>query len=425
MNRYRFLLNRQAALKKEGSDLAALETSWTDEQRKRAGEIAAELAQVETDLAIVKQLHDAERVAPAAGATGVTVHDNRADDPKHGFRNIGEFAIAVKQAQDAGRGHLSANAVDERLLLAAPTDFHKSTGSDEGRMIPPAFRNEIWEAVDNQDQSLINEVDTEPTSSNSVGIITDESTPWGSSGVQARWRSEAEQMTASKLATKEELAKLDEIFVFVLATEELLSDAPRLTARIQKKAPMALTYKLNEAIVNGTGAGTPLGWMKSGALVSVAKETGQAAATVVAANVAKMFARQINPGRAVWKVNQDVLPQLLTMTLGNNAVYALPQNGFVNAPGGFLLGRPVQFLENCETLGTKGDIQFVDPKGYYAARRQNDVDYAESIHLFFDYNIRAFRFILRILGQPYLSAPISPAKGSNTRSHFVSLDTRA
>ena len=39
--------------------------------------------------------------------------------------------------------------------------------------------------------------------------------------------------------------------------------------------------------------------------------------------------------------------------------------------------------------------------------------------------LRAFRWIFRVGGQPVLSAPVSPAKGSATKSHFVVLDDRA
>lgn len=202
---------------------------------------------------------------------------------------------------------------------------------------------------------------------------------------------------------------------------------PRLSDRLTRKAGQAIRYKANEAIVNGTGSGQPLGWFTSSAKVSVAKESGQTAATVVAANVAKMYARVINPGQAVWYINQDVLPQLLTMTLGNNSVWTPPATGFTNAPGGFLLGRPVQFLENCQTVGTQGDIQLVNPRGYYAITKGGgeSIEFAESMHLFFDYNIDAFRWIFRLNGQPFASAPVTPAKGSTTRSHFVVLDTRS
>jgi hypothetical protein len=63
--------------------------------------------------------------------------------------------------------------------------------------------------------------------------------------------------------------------------------------------------------------------------------------------------------------------------------------------------------------------------GYEAFRKQNGVSFAESIHLFFDYNVRAFRWIFRIGGQPVLSAPVTPARSAATKSHFVGLAARA
>jgi hypothetical protein len=47
-----------------------------------------------------------------------------------------------------------------------------------------------------------------------------------------------------------------------------------------------------------------------------------------------------------------------------------------------------------------------------------------SMHLWFDQNLTAFRFVLRMNGQPWLSSAITRKNGSNTLSHFVNLQTR-
>jgi hypothetical protein len=38
--------------------------------------------------------------------------------------------------------------------------------------------------------------------------------------------------------------------------------------------------------------------------------------------------------------------------------------------------------------------------------------------------LTAFRWLFRLGGQPFLSAPVTPAQGSNTRSHFIALAAR-
>lgn len=419
---YKALLQERSDLIAEGKKLFekadAESRGLSEEEKTRDDEINARLAEVNADI----QRHEArrERERTAAALPRIEMRERVEDDPKRGFADIADFALAVKGVYTPG------GAVDTRLLIgAAPSDYHQEVGSGEGRMVPPAFRQEVWEVANEQD-AMIAETDNEPTSSNAVEFLRDETTPWGSTGIQAKWRTEASQMTPSKLVTEGEMMRLQDLYAFVTATDNLLSDAPRLATRLTRKSGEAIRWKINKAIVEGTGVGQPKGYMAAGCLVSVAKESGQAADTLVAGNVAKMLARVINPGNAIWYINQDVLPQLITMTLGQQPIWTPPSSGLVNAPGGMLFGRPVRFNEHCATLGDAGDIHLVNLRqGYYAITGEGGVQFASSMHLYFDYGLQAFRWTFRMNGQPFLSTAISPNKGSSTRSHFVTLDARA
>jgi HK97 family phage major capsid protein len=70
-------------------------------------------------------------------------------------------------------------------------------------------------------------------------------------------------------------------------------------------------FKLQDAFINGTGSGQPLGILNSSAKVSVAKESGQTTKTINKTNVDKMYSRMDARvrGRSVWHVNQDCEPQ--------------------------------------------------------------------------------------------------------------------
>ncbi|NMC84296.1 MAG: phage major capsid protein [Anaerolineaceae bacterium] len=396
---------------KENRDLSTDEKSRDDEINVRLEVLNADI-----------QRHEArrERERTAQALQRIEIHERIEDDPKRGFADVADFALAVKSLYTPG------GLRDERLVMgAAPTDFHQESGASEGSMVPPAFRQEIWE-VSLEEDALLPETDNEPTSSNSVEFLKDETTPWGATGVQARWRSEASQMSPSKLVTEGEQMRLHDLYAFVTATDQIMSDAPRLATRLTRKAGQAIRYKANSAIVGGTGTGQPLGYMKAGCLVSVAKESGQTANTVNANNIAKMYSRILGASGAIWHINQDVLPQLMLMTLGNQPIWTPPSSGFANAPGGILLGRPVRFSEHCETVGSQGDIQLVNLRaGYYSITNQGGIQFASSMHLYFDYGLQAFRWTFRMNGQPFLSKPITPAKGTSTRSHFVVLDVRA
>jgi len=130
---------------------------------------------------------------------------------------------------------------------------------------------------------------------------------------------------------------------------------------------------------------------------------------------------------ARWFINVDCLPQLqnLSQTVGVGGVPVfLPPGGISASPYGTLYGRPVQPIEYCATLGTVGDIVLADMKGY-ATGTAGGVGQAVSMHLRFDYMQSAFRFNWAVDGQPWLASAITPFKGSNTQSHFVTLATRS
>ena len=380
------------------------------------------LERLEANTAALSQGNGRITPAPAAPSAEITGGGPVIEqDPMRGFVDAADFGLAVAAAC-APHG-----VVDERLnILGAPTNFHQESGED-GFMVPPAMRTEIWDLVmqlDDADVNLLEVVDPEPTGSNQVAFIADESTPWGATGIQASWAAEGSQMSPSRLETKGKQIRLNKLFAFVSATEELLEDAPLIASRLTRGAAAAIRWKASDAIVYGTGAGQPLGWFNADALISIAKESGQAADTIVAENVAKMLSRVIGVGATFWLANSDTLPQLMVMVIGNQPIWTPPNSGFAQAPGGFLLGRPIRFSEHAKTVGDKGDIHLVNPRGYFAANKEGGIKFASSIHLYFDYDVSAFRWTFRLAGQPFLSGPMATPNAA-TKSHFVVLDARA
>lgn len=395
------------------------------EESKKFDAIEDEIKTVKAEIASEEKMEERRRtigsIRTATPAGSRTVNDQNPETTA-GFKDLGEFALAVREASTPG------NVADERLrqMRGAISNTHQGGDAEgSGYLVPTDFRDSIWEVVTETDD-LLSMVDVEPTNAREVEGLADETTPWGSAGIEARWRTENSQMTPEKLAQEPRKTPLHELYVFATATEELLEDAPRLADRIRRKAGLAMSWKISNSIIYGTGAGQPLGWFNSPALVSVAKESGQSADTITAANVLKMYSRLLRiPGdRPIWLGNSDILPQLGTMTIGDQPVWIPNNAGMRGAPDGFLLGQPIRFTEHAKTLGDKGDLTLVSPKGYYAARRTAGPKFASSMHLYFDYNLQAFRWTFRFGGQPHLSTPVNPANGSNTKSHFVTLDER-
>lgn len=336
-----------------------------------------------------------------------------------GFKGLGEFALAVHKASTPG------GSIDPRLHTKGPSTYaNEGAGGSGGFLVPQEWSQQLWQIVTGE-ESLLSRTNQIPTSRNSLSLPVNQTTPWGSSGVEAYWVDEAEQIGQTRPQFEYRNLRLHKLAALVPASDELLEDATALSAFIGAEAGRAIRYKADDALINGNGVGKPLGVLNSPALVTIDAEANQDPDTLVAENVAKMYARMPAPhiNNAVWLINQDVLPQLLSMTLGNQQIY-LPPNGMAGAPFGTLLGRPVLLSQHAQTLGNVGDIMFVDLSQYLALTKADGLDSASSMHLWFDYDITAFRFTFRIAGQPWLNAPIPPDNSSDPLSPFVTLAVR-
>ena len=247
-------------------------------------------------------------------------------------------------------------------------------------------------------------------------------------GIRAYWTEEAGEKIASAPKFRQMELKLRKVVGLVYATDELLANASALEAWIMQNLPEELRFVAENDIFRGTGAGQALGILNSGCLVSVAKETGQAAATIVAENISKMWARRWTRARDyVWFINQDVEPELDNLAYavgtGGQLVY-MPPGGLADAQYGRIKGRPVIPIEYASTLGTVGDIVLASMSEYQAINK-GGIESASSMHVRFVYDEQVFRFVMRIDGQPKWDQPLTPFQGTNTVSPFVALASRA
>jgi HK97 family phage major capsid protein len=203
-----------------------------------------------------------------------------------------------------------------------------------------------------------------------------------------------------------------------------------------------MAARINTAIIAGSGVGQPQGIIPGysavgPSVVQVSKATSQPADTLWMVNVTSMWSRMYAPWRrnAIWLINQDLEPQLPGMAFqangasslvpGTSAVPAyLPMGGLSGAQYGTLYGRPVVPVEACSAIGDLGDIILVDLNQYWVLTKAGGMQTDTSIHLYFDQDITAFRFIFRINGQPAWSDTIARQNGSNTLSWAVALQAR-
>jgi len=192
------------------------------------------------------------------------------------FKSFGDFAQSVFNSGLPGRN------IDPRLLRNAPTTIStEGTGADGGYLVPPDYRSEIIDAIVGEDQ-LLSYCNPIITNSNRIIVPADETTPWSTtSGPLVYWESEAGQKTQSKVALKQKTVRLDKLISLVPVSDELLEDAPSLNSYLSRTVSQKMGFAINLALVQGTGVGEPQGIMNCPSKITVAKESGQAADTVV------------------------------------------------------------------------------------------------------------------------------------------------
>lgn len=435
---------REANLVKEGAALFALakkeERDLTEEEAKRDDEINAEIGNVRDIRARLERHQERERnlkpiqdvneetAAERLDRNAVAVVEREPVKVANPFKSFGDQLVAVARAS-TGRGF------DPRLnFQAAISGASESVGADGGYLIHPDFSNEILKRVWDLGH-ILSRVRKIGISANSNGLIIpaiDETSRvdgsrWG--GVLSYWLPEGGDKTASKPKFRMLKLELHKMAALMYVTDELIQDAPALTSVMNQAMPEEINFRTEDAFIRGTGAGQPLGILNSAGRVTVAKESGQAAASVVFENIVNMYARMYAPsmGNAAWFLNQDVLPALYKMSMavgtGGVPVY-LPANNLSGSPFSTLMGLPVIPIEYANTLGTEGDIILADWSQYLTIDK-GGIDSAVSMHVRFTNDEQVFRFVYRVDGQPIWNNVVSPFKGSATRAPFVTLATRS
>jgi HK97 family phage major capsid protein len=342
------------------------------------------------------------------------------------FRSLGEQLVAVA---NAARGRM-----DNRLMevFNAPAGASESVTSDGGFLVQSDFTTSLLQLT-HETEVLAPRCRHIPVTGNGIDApVVDETTRATGSrfgGVQVYRTAEAGTVTAKKPKFAMWSMKLQKLMGVFYSTDELLEDASALSAIASTAFSEEMGFKVDDEIVNGSGTGEMLGILNAPALVSVTKETGQTAATIVAENIIKMYSRM--PARskpnAVWLINSECMPQImmLNLVLGTAAVpLYFPPGGLSAAPYGTIFGRPVIEIEQAAALGTVGDIMFVD-LNQYGIIEKGGINAQQSIHVQFLTDETTFRWTMRNNGMPIWRNYLTPYKGSATVSPYVALATRA
>ena len=443
-NKYQELIQKRADLVSEaGATIdAAMERDGvlTTEEKERDDEIKIDLEGLNASLTTLEGQRERERQVastpkmpvPDAGYV-VTSPNTPSGGPYaslgHQLRDMALVALGDTSARER---LLEVMAYHEQRFDAATLGAGIAIDSDGGFLVQTDFASEIMRKM-HEVGDLLGRVRRIPLSADANAIklpMVDESSRVDGSrlgGIRGYWVAEGVAPTASKPTFATLNLELHKVAAIGYATDELLSHVSAMTAMFVDGFAEELRFKVEDAIFEGDGAGKPQGFTNANCTISVAKESGQAANTILHDNLKNMWARGWARSRPnmIWMINQDVEPQLddLAKVIGTAGI---EPNWVTYSPEGVLRikGRPVVASEYCSTIGTVDDIVLID-LGLYFLIDNGGVQNAQSMHVRFTTDEMAFRATYRVDGGMSWKEALTPFKGTNTQSPSITLATRA
>jgi HK97 family phage major capsid protein len=314
---------------------------------------------------------------------------------------------------------------DPRLIKAGMTEMIPSDG---GFLVPTQYAEKIH-AVSLENEIIMPRCFVQPMKSNDIKIpamtIGNHSANlYG--GFTASYTAETGTISEADPKVRSMNLNAKKLTGLIRFSSELAQDIPGGEGQIINICGKGLAWYRDKAFLKGTGSGEPLGILNASCLVSVAKETGQTADTIVYENLTKMMSRMFagSFGNSFWLCHQSTIPQLLTLSMavgtGGDHIPVMTRAG-----GGFeILTRPVVFTEKTEKLGDKGDIMLIDASQYVVGLR-SEMRFDTSIHVHFATDELLARLIERHDGQPLWDSALTLEDGTTTVSPFVVLAERA
>lgn len=382
-------------------DLEAMLADMPDETEARTAAVNAP--------EIVKTQAEEARKAPAEVKT---------DDSKI-YRSFGEQLADIKKAS-LGYGVTPALEKSQRSILGMNTQ----TGADGGYAIQVDFANRIMDSVVSQSE-ILNRVDRYQVSANAnevyVTMVNETSTANVFGGIQAYVVEEGAQIPTVKPALKQIRLGLKKIAALAYVTDEQMRDASFTGSLLERGFALAIARLREKMVIDNViaNAGTTV----------IAKESGQAAGSVVGKNFLKMRNALISTSRsnAIWTMHPDVAAELPEMYLSgahtDKFIY-MPENGISVAGYDRLFGREIIESDYCSALGTQGDVLYWNPFEYLEIFK-GGVETASSIHVAFDTAQMAFRAISYVNGMCKYDQGIALVNSQTQRASYVTLATRA
>jgi HK97 family phage major capsid protein len=352
--------------------------------------------------------------------------DNAVEEFKKAYKNTNGSNANTHDVETYGKSFgnfMHKVKVNDQKIKA----LAENVGTDGGYLVPDVWSTEIQKITleNSVFRSSGAKVITIPSPTFKIPVLKYSTNADGSQygGVTAYWSNEATSFGTNTSPSFEYVElNANKLIGFTESSEELIEDSiVAIAPFLQQCFGEVLAFKEDAAFFAGNGVGKPLGIKSSPCRATVSRAT---ASTINPIDLVTMISRfKGSLDRAVWIVNQTCLPQLYLLQDNNgNFIFINNYNSSIQGQKyvGSLFGIPVKISEKCEALGTEGDIGLYD-LGQYIIADRSGLRVEESKDYLFNTDQRAWRFIKRVDGKPWMKSAITPYKGSSTLSPFVLL----
>lgn len=340
-------------------------------------------------------------------------------DQAHRDRSLGDWLVSVRRGDEANL---------EKKYGSTKASMQTGVGAQGGFLVPEEFLPRLYAL--SAERALARPRSTVlPMGSRSMQIpVLDTSTTSASgdsaffAGMVARWTEEGGPITQSEPTFRQIELVAHELSGYSKVSNTLLEDSPDgIEALLASLFGAAIAWHEDYAFLRGDGVGKPLGAVSpaNSAAISINRSSP---GTFSLADAAKMLTRFL-PGysidRAAWIIHPSVLEKLITMVdLAGNNVF-ITQVG--DKPRLTLFGLPILSTEKVPAAGNPRDVSLINFEHYLIGdRRQVEIAFSE--HIAFTTNQSAWRFTVRVDGQPWMRSTQPLADGGTTVSPYLFLN---
>jgi HK97 family phage major capsid protein len=338
-----------------------------------------------------------------------------------------ELELTVQAALGSPAGLIQAR---QDLMFASAGPGTTTSNPDGGWMVSAEVGRSIFSRAFEQSVAFRCGVPIYPMKSGELTVtaLADHDASSGAvAGLLAAWSPEASTATAQALQLRRLHLVARKLLILASFSSELSEDAPGYAEQVERAIAAAIAARLDAAFLSGTGVGMPQGLTVSPCAITVSKEAGQAADSLVWRNVAKVLSRMHTAGidRCCWLASPTTLPSLLELNVAIGTGGApVGEAGFKgDATSGYhLAGRPLYFTARLPVLGDVGDLVLFDPLSHAMGIRSG-LSIEASPAPYFDQDVLAVRGRMRADAQSFWDVPVTCEDGI-TRGPIVLLEAR-